>query len=94
MLKVILITLPKNILKAINNSNELYLYSPDNISSKNVINILKKNIINERKIRNIGNFEFRAVDLKLILLKIRIRELFNKIGHFSWMILDHCWLES
>lgn len=76
----------------INNSIDLYLYSPGNISSNNMINILLKNIVNERKIGNIGNFEFKAVDLKLILLKIRIRELFNKIGHFSWMVLDHCWL--
>ena len=67
----------------INNSNALYLYSLCNISSKNVINILQKNIAKERKIRNSGNFEFKEVELNFILLKIRIRELFNKIGHFS-----------
>ena len=67
----------------INNSNALYLYSLGNISSKNVINILQKNIAKERKIRNSGNFEFKEVELNFIFLKIRIRELFNKIGHFS-----------
>ena len=67
----------------INNSYALYLYSLGNISSKDVINILQKNIAKERKIRNSGNFEFKEVELNFILLKIRIRELFNKIGHFS-----------
>ncbi len=67
----------------INNSNALYLYSLGNISSNDVINILQKNIAKERKIRNSGDFEFKEVELNFILLKIRIRELFNKIGHFS-----------